>query len=53
MLCPGCEIALGTKLGIDAMKKPSSEGIKRPRPPLIRMDEVVRKKIDALFGGTD
>ena len=27
------------------------EGFKRPWPPLIRMDEKVRKKVDGLFGG--
>ena len=35
-----------------ATKKLPGEGFKRPWPPLIRMDENVRKKIDALFGGT-
>jgi 4-hydroxy-3-polyprenylbenzoate decarboxylase len=45
------EMAIGSKLGIDATKKLPGEGFKRPWPPLIRMDETVRKKIDALFGG--
>jgi 4-hydroxy-3-polyprenylbenzoate decarboxylase len=45
------EMALGTKLGIDATKKLAGEGFKRPWPPLIRMDEAVRKKMDALCGG--
>ncbi len=45
------EMAIGSKLGIDATKKLPGEGFKRPWPPLIRMDENVRKKIDALFGG--
>ena len=44
------EIAIGSKLGIDATKKLPGEGFKRPWPPLIRMDENVRKKVDALFG---
>jgi 4-hydroxy-3-polyprenylbenzoate decarboxylase len=44
------EMAMGTKLGIDATKKLPGEGFKRPWPPLIKMDEAVRKKIDALFG---
>ncbi|MFN3408832.1 MAG: menaquinone biosynthesis decarboxylase [Limisphaerales bacterium] len=44
------EIAIGSKLGIDATKKLPGEGFKRPWPPLIKMDETVRKKIDALFG---
>jgi 3-polyprenyl-4-hydroxybenzoate decarboxylase len=33
----------------DAMKKISGEGFKRAWPPLIKMDEAVRRKIDALF----
>ena len=44
------EIASGSKLGIDATKKIPGEGFKRPWPPLIKMDEAVRNKIDALFG---
>ena len=44
------EIAIGSKLGIDATKKLPGEGFKRPWPPLIRMDENVRKKMDSLFG---
>ena len=43
------EIASGSKLGIDATKKLPGEGFKRPWPPLIKMDESVRKKIDQLF----
>ena len=43
------EIAMGTKLGIDATRKLAGEGFKRPWPPLIRMSEEVRRKIDALF----
>ena len=44
------EIAMGTKLGIDATRKLAGEGFKRPWPPLIRMSEEVGRKIDALFG---
>jgi len=44
------EIAMGTKLGIDATRKLAGERFKRPWPPLIRMSEEVRQKIDALFG---
>ena len=44
------EMAMGSKLGIDATKKLPGEGFKRPWPPLIKMDEAVRKKIDSLFG---
>jgi hypothetical protein len=29
----------------------AGEGFKRPWPPLIKMSEEVRRKIDALFGG--
>jgi len=43
------EIAVGSKLGIDATKKIAGEGFKRAWPPLIKMDEAVRKKIDSLF----
>lgn len=43
------EIAIGSKLGIDATKKLPGEGFKREWPPLIKMDEAVRKKIDALM----
>jgi 4-hydroxy-3-polyprenylbenzoate decarboxylase len=56
------EIAIGSKLGIDATKKIPGEGFKRPWPPcgdealgerrltLIKMDDAVRKKMDSLFG---
>jgi len=44
------EIASGSKLGIDATKKIPGEGFKRAWPPLIKMDEATRKKIDSLFG---
>jgi len=47
------EMAIGSKLGIDATKKLAGEGFKRAWPPLIRMDENVRKKIDALFNASD
>ena len=45
------EIASGSKLGIDATKKLPGEGFKRPGPPLIKMDEAVRAKVEKLFGG--
>ncbi|MCX6981776.1 MAG: UbiD family decarboxylase [Verrucomicrobia bacterium] len=44
------EIALGSKMGMDATKKLPGEGFKRTWPPLIKMDESVRKKIATLFG---
>ena len=43
------EIASGSKLGIDATKKIPGEGFKRAWPPLIKMDEAVKAKIDSLF----
>jgi 4-hydroxy-3-polyprenylbenzoate decarboxylase len=44
------EMAIGTKMGIDATKKLPGEGHKRGWPPLIRMDPEVQKRVDALFG---
>ena len=38
------EIAIGSKLGIDATKKISGEGFKHPWPPLIKMDKQVQEK---------
>jgi 4-hydroxy-3-polyprenylbenzoate decarboxylase len=43
------EFAIGTKMGLDATKKLAGEGFKREWPPLIKMDEAVRKKIALLF----
>ena len=40
------ERASGSKLGIDATKKLPGERFKRPWPPLIRMNEAVRKRIN-------
>jgi 4-hydroxy-3-polyprenylbenzoate decarboxylase len=34
---------------IDATKKISGEGFKRAWPPLIKMDEGVKAKVDSLF----
>jgi 4-hydroxy-3-polyprenylbenzoate decarboxylase len=45
------ELAIGTKMGIDATHKLPGEGHKRGWPPLIRMDEAIRRKIDALLKG--
>jgi 4-hydroxy-3-polyprenylbenzoate decarboxylase len=44
------EIASGSKLGIDATKKIPGEGFKRPWPPLIKMDEAVKAKVETLLG---
>jgi 4-hydroxy-3-polyprenylbenzoate decarboxylase len=43
------EIAIGSKLGIDATKKLPSDGFKRPWPPLIKMDAAVKAKVEKLF----
>ncbi len=44
------EIAIGSKMGIDATKKLPGEGFKRAWPPLIKMDEAVKVKVEKLFG---
>jgi len=44
------EIASGSKMGIDATKKIPGEGFKRAWPPLIKMDESVKAKVEKLFG---
>jgi len=44
------EIAVGTKLGIDATRKLAGEGFKRRWPPLIRMDPAVAKKVGDWMG---
>ena len=43
------EIAIGSKLGIDATKKIPGEGFKRPWPPLIKMDAAVKAMVEKLF----
>ncbi len=45
------EIAMGSKLGIDATKKLPGEGFKRPWPPIIRMDAAVKATVDRLLSG--
>ena len=45
------DMAIGTKLGIDATKKLPGEGFKRPWPPLIKMDVAVKAKMTELFNG--
>jgi 4-hydroxy-3-polyprenylbenzoate decarboxylase len=44
------EIAIGSKLGIDATKKLPGEGFKRAWPPLIKMDEGVKAKVEKILG---
>jgi 4-hydroxy-3-polyprenylbenzoate decarboxylase len=46
------EMAIGSKLGIDATKKLPGEGFKRAWPPLIKMDESVKAKVEKLFGSS-
>jgi len=41
--------AIGSKLGIDATKKIPGEGFKRAWPPLIKMDEAVKAKVEIFF----
>jgi 4-hydroxy-3-polyprenylbenzoate decarboxylase len=40
------EIAMDSKLGIDATRKLAGEGFKRPWPPLIKMDAAVKAKVE-------
>ena len=42
--------ASGSKMGFDATKKIPGEGFKRAWPPLIKMDETVKAKVEKLFG---
>ena len=43
------EIGVGSKLGVDATKKLPGEAFHRQWPPLITMDQSVRKRIDTLL----
>jgi len=43
------ELAIGTKMGIDATHKLPGEGHKRGWPPLIKMDAAVKAKMEKLF----
>ncbi len=43
------ELAVGSKMGIDATRKLRGEGFKRPWPPLIKMDPGVKAKMETLF----
>jgi 4-hydroxy-3-polyprenylbenzoate decarboxylase len=40
---------LACQLGIDATKKLPGEGFKRPWPPLIKMDEAVKAKVEKIM----
>ena len=41
------DIAIGSKLGIDATKKIPGEGFKRPWPPFIKMEAKVEKLVSS------
>ena len=43
------DIAMGSKLGIDATKKLPGEGFKRPWPPLIKMDPAIKAKVENIL----
>jgi 4-hydroxy-3-polyprenylbenzoate decarboxylase len=38
-------------MGFDATRKLPGEGFQRPWPPLIRMDEAVKAKVEQVLGG--
>ncbi len=44
------EMAIGSKMGIDATHKLAGESSTRPWPPLIKMDEATKAKVDTLLG---
>ena len=44
------EYAIGTKMGLDATKKMAGEGFHRQWPPIIKMDEATKNRVDDLMG---
>jgi 4-hydroxy-3-polyprenylbenzoate decarboxylase len=42
--------SFGSKMGVDATAKWTSEGFNRPWPDEIKMDPAVKKKVDAMWG---
>jgi len=42
-------MGFGSKIGIDATHKISGEANTRPWPPIIKMDDAVKKRVDELF----
>jgi 4-hydroxy-3-polyprenylbenzoate decarboxylase len=46
-------VGVGSKLGLDATRKLPGEGFQRPWPPIIRMDDTVRARIDSLLSAAD
>ncbi len=45
------EVAVGSKMGLDATRKLAGEGFRRQWPPIIKMDPAVRRRIDDLCRG--
>jgi 4-hydroxy-3-polyprenylbenzoate decarboxylase len=45
------EVAIGSKLGIDATRKLPGEGFKRPWPPIIAMDPAIKAKLRKAITG--
>jgi 4-hydroxy-3-polyprenylbenzoate decarboxylase len=43
------QMGFGSKMGIDATQKLPEEGFTRPWPPVIEMDESIKKRVDALW----
>lgn len=43
------QIAIGSKMGIDATRKVPDEGFEREWPPIIRMDEAVKERVVRLL----
>jgi 4-hydroxy-3-polyprenylbenzoate decarboxylase len=43
------EMAIGSKLGLDATHKLPGEGSTRPWPPLIKMDAAIKEKVEKLL----
>lgn len=42
------QVAVGGKMGFDATRKLPGEGFSRPWPPIIRMDEAVKARLESL-----
>ena len=40
---------VGSKMGVDATRKWDTEGFRRPWPKVIRMDDEVKRRVDALW----
>lgn len=43
------EIAIGSKMGLDATRKLRGEGFQRPWPPIIKMSDPIKRKVDELL----